>query len=808
MNRRKSFIGIAAETLANSGLNKLTSFGLKNEHDLKLKTPKNAIDIIHSMLNVFYKFEIELKISSMSAEEQRRNLTLSKIINGSWSSKHKLPIAETSPAFTYFLLSTSVEEFHQYFMNFYNEFDQDKSFFLNESEFRDMMNFLCKKENIGRETLRKCFQTLIPATFRNCDKLDKSLEKSENAVLGINLVHGIFELLKLEDFSKDQKSVKPCIEYLKLLPLLVGLYGKLISSKISLRKENLESIRGVDDKGIKLTSLSPSLCKKFERLGIPYDNLNPVTLKYRDIEKALMLFKNHYTDTFGHEQLNLVLKDIQKKYQYSPVNAEFAKPPLLNKSFLNFVSFRICVHGACQYARTKDGVVDKNTVILEYAYWNIVMNERKLDKKILEEKFLKSAKKAGIEGSVTKEVLHQLFSSFATKIFPLISKRIIENVVVKFIEPILTSIPGQTHFDLPEFAEQILDLLNNEAELKLRYYIESCYQQVEEQSPRGKMAGSGHKTNNFTKLARQSSIDKLATIQSETRGDPRSVTSIRWKQTDDVQETQEKSKLPKLTFQDASIIEGLTEPKMYSSHKNTFLNARSTHEDPPKSQQDLIERSLQEIAEKRHSESIVLENRLSVPTKAILKPIPLSTYDDENKNEFRRTLKEFSQNNFAPSQNNLSERKTTGAASEQEILPDYLNSCFIMETFLHNYLYEKSQFVGISKQKNSIPRNLDEIIQPRISLSPEKLSVSRENQQTSGISDSGMRSSHNSSEMRDSIGGGNRRRGKGRGSFKKSTHYDLKNELVDFENFDSDALVFQKKEPKSKKRDGCECNIW
>jgi len=381
----------------------------------------------------------------------------------------------------------------------------------------------------------------------------------------------------------------------------------------------------------------------------------------------------------------------------------------------------------------------------------------------------------------------------------LISKRIVENVIVKFIEPILTIIPNQTHFELAEFAEQIFTLLNSEAELKLKYYIESCYQQVEDQSPKAKNDNRQY----VIKLPNPSSIDKLATIQSESKVDLKSVTSIRLRQNNEPQTTQEKQKT-RYTIQDTSIVEGLTEPRVHTTRMN-LLNLKSNNEidREQRSNQDV---SLEDPAERRDTVNNNLHlTAAAASTKGILKPIPLSGLEDESRNEFRRTLKEFSRPNYDGfSQNNLTERKTTGGTpSHQEILPDYLNSCFIMETFLHNYLYEKSQYVGIRNTLGSGPRNLDEIIHSRATLSPEKnTSMTRENQVDSPL----MRSSNHSSEMRDSIGQSKRRTKMG-GSSKKNTYYDLRNELVDFENFDSDALVFKKKDTKPKKRDSCACGV-
>jgi len=53
----------------------------------------------------------------------------------------------------YFVLNTTLEEFHNSYANFYAQFDKDESKLMEENEFNSMMHYLCKKQNIGKDKI-------------------------------------------------------------------------------------------------------------------------------------------------------------------------------------------------------------------------------------------------------------------------------------------------------------------------------------------------------------------------------------------------------------------------------------------------------------------------------------------------------------------------------------------------------------------------------------------------------------------------------------------------------------------------------
>jgi len=55
----------------------------------------------------------------------------------------------------------TLDEFHKSYTSFFEEFDNDSNFKMEESEFASMVNFFAKKKNVGKKKLVQIFRRLV-----------------------------------------------------------------------------------------------------------------------------------------------------------------------------------------------------------------------------------------------------------------------------------------------------------------------------------------------------------------------------------------------------------------------------------------------------------------------------------------------------------------------------------------------------------------------------------------------------------------------------------------------------------------------
>jgi hypothetical protein len=393
--------------------------------------------------------------------------------------------------FVYYLLNTELDELHETYSQFFEEFDDsEKSGLMEQKEFIAMLNLLCKPEYIGKNKLSKCFERLCASCVANSKHIDKLFEGTSTEQLGPNLMNDLFrkfqtEILEIDE--KDKPVKKEVVEYIQFFPFIMSFFSEWIARKIETRKEQILMIRGIAEDEVMEIAKTSSLLSKIKSLGFEYNKDEPTEINYREIEKALILFRNAYSGKLKTEQLTLILDEVKKKYQYDPRTGTFGKIIKLNLKLLTFIAYRICLHSFCSHIYETNKDAKAQEYIEEYSAWAGAVNAKKLSEEYLRRKFLRIVHKKveDLEGLFETDKLKKLFKFFIKRIIPQMPPKDVDNVVTIYS----TSQGSLAMHSLPHFAANIYNLLLYYAKIKLGHYISCVHYSITEREKKSKDRG-------------------------------------------------------------------------------------------------------------------------------------------------------------------------------------------------------------------------------------------------------------------------------------------------------------------------------
>ena len=417
------------------------------------------------------------KRSDTIVDDKTMNINASKD-----KDKDRIPLlSEVNHTIIFFLLNLTLDDFHKSYVKFYIKFDKDNSLYMEEEEFRSMVEFLCDPEHLGSTKLNRCFEKIAESTYNEHKKIDQLFESVEQDKIGPNVIKGMFDVLKSKDTITDENGNKiPFIDYIKFLPVILSFFSEHLKHEAKSRRDNIEIITGLDEAKNLLKGTHISLITKLEGLGLKYSVTEDQDINFRILEKAIILFRNAYTSTFGNQQLQIILDELRIKLHVDPKTGKEAKPKKFTRKLLSWIAFRICLHCSCQHLSHIQSS-DKHAFSEEYTYWSAAINLSKIDGRTLSNKFIKNASKIAAQLNIqlpeeSKSILHEeleaIFKVFIRKIIPHIGSESISSIVTMFYA---TTIKKRLQ-NTDEFGRKLYNLLIEEAKRKLLKYLRTTFQ--------------------------------------------------------------------------------------------------------------------------------------------------------------------------------------------------------------------------------------------------------------------------------------------------------------------------------------------
>ena len=394
------------------------------------------------------------------------------------------PLGKANYTFIFHLLNQTLGEFYNSYKVYCTHFDTDDSYKIEEKEFDIMLDFLCLPENMGKVKVRKSFEVCSPEDFRMYNKV-ALINPSSDHQLEPFLKKGMFTVLATKGSSANTIGEKRYVHYLKFFPLLFSYFSEFLKMKTNLRIRNMEVICGLNSAKKRLECQDPSFLDKLEHLGYNYTgDSQPTRVSFTTLEKALILFRNNYSATFGQELVPLIIKEMRAKCRVKDsVEAEEKIIPLTYK-LLHWIAYRICLHCSL-YMMVKEPnsprKMPQTKVLEEYTVWAAAYNETRFDKQTMEKKFKKFILKnevqemKDVDDEKTKEVITGLMTKFYRKFTPHISDQTIQKIYDAFCVR-----HKQQVFEnaIDSLSDCVFDVLVDVAGNKLMEFIETVYKSL------------------------------------------------------------------------------------------------------------------------------------------------------------------------------------------------------------------------------------------------------------------------------------------------------------------------------------------
>lgn len=473
-------------------LGKLTFLEKKKEEYKRCPedVPEDAFSILLDTLIAYEELNKTPVSPTLKLFSKRKQSVTEKSQN---EKKRPMNMGSASRYVTFYILNLTLNEIYDSYKKFYQQFDDDDSLRLDKDEFYALLDYFAKPENMGKEKVKKSFEILDKEAYENhiqyavsnnTNRLEPGFKEAMFISLSIN-TQGTSNT-----GSKTQNKV---VNYLKFLPMMMSYFGEFIRKGTETRITNLEMIRGLDLYHNALEAHQNSFIAKLQNIGIKFDKkADPPRVTFKQLEKALITFRNSFTDTFSNDQLYAILKELKQKLKILP-NDNFAKKTaVLNFNLINWISYRICVHCSL-FNLTKthresnpddpNSKVPRFVILEEYTVWAAAYNSFRFNEECITQRFLKYAKKRidldadlQFDKPEDEETLKEIFKGFIRKIFPHISSVSITNMFVSFRNLIMgISIEGSLVRKLGQYLDGILV---QEATEKLENLIVSVHKEI------------------------------------------------------------------------------------------------------------------------------------------------------------------------------------------------------------------------------------------------------------------------------------------------------------------------------------------
>ena len=476
-----------ANTPASTLKKTITSFFKgKSETQKNLsEDPTVACDLVLKLLISYEDIDTQQKQSHSSKFSLRRTF--------SGFNSHKdvtilqnLTLAKYDFSFLFCLLNLTLGEFYSSYQAFHHQFDSKSSSQIEEKEFQAMLDFLCRRENMGKAKVRKSLEICSPEDFKMYNKI-ALLNPSPNDQLEEFLKKGMFTVLSVKETKANSIGSRSYIHYLRFFPITLSYFGEFIKKRVMIRLTNLEMICGLNSKKQRIVNRDGSYLDKLEHLGCKYEGDEyPTLVSFSSLEKALILLRNSYSETFGPEQLQLILRELLKKCKVKDGVEREERSIRLTYKLLRWISYRICLHCSLytmMKEATEDSTVPRYKILEEYTIWAAAHMCGQFDEHFIENGFRKFSQKrfakkslSDLDDDDTRKLIVSTIKDYLRKIMPHISEQTTEKIFQVFYAKMKAD-PENRDVE-EELCRSLYDMIVQIADKKLVELIESVYKSL------------------------------------------------------------------------------------------------------------------------------------------------------------------------------------------------------------------------------------------------------------------------------------------------------------------------------------------
>ncbi|CDW83446.1 UNKNOWN [Stylonychia lemnae] len=244
--------------------------------------------------------------SFIDESEQRNQKNFLQIANRIAKFEELYDIAfdkfQEKPLLIMFIQSFKVEEVHQMFMKFYQQFDVDESLTFEIEEISELLELYAEK--MGKEKMKAILQN----TGVKFDSGIKAIFKEggySNQAFTPEIYDQFFEILASdgEDF----------VHFNNLLPYLMIFFLSSQFQAIKDRKKMFEQVLGEGQ-------YKTGIYRSFMKYGLQHNELDKPLITYRLVEKVVVEMRTIYQSSFGFDQIELILRQVRIKMEVDPIS--------------------------------------------------------------------------------------------------------------------------------------------------------------------------------------------------------------------------------------------------------------------------------------------------------------------------------------------------------------------------------------------------------------------------------------------------------------------------------------------------------
>ncbi|CDW83566.1 UNKNOWN [Stylonychia lemnae] len=238
-------------------------------------------------------FEQVYPLETDSLLKRAETKRLSKMVDNLFASgKDKAPravIKNESNKFVFLLFSFDLKEIHRLFRKFYLELDKDENMIFDQNDMIDCFETFSNPEMLGIERMKNILNIIKKNTTTDAGIM--SIFK-EGHYSKLNFPREVYEQI----FQTMQKDGQDYIDFFIFLPFLQIFF---------LYKETKGGI---------------FQCFKRAGLNIKNNNSYEKCISYRMVESMIIDMRGYYQDSFGFDQMENVLRQVQQRMQVDPIS--------------------------------------------------------------------------------------------------------------------------------------------------------------------------------------------------------------------------------------------------------------------------------------------------------------------------------------------------------------------------------------------------------------------------------------------------------------------------------------------------------
>jgi len=431
-----------------------------------------------TMKELLAKFE---QIDDINLKEPENLKPGTKRRNAHWIHS-KINSSFRRTVFIYYALSYSIEQLHEYFWNFYGEFDLDDNSMMDKEELQTCLEYLADEKRIGKRKMEKAFEVMAdksgePGKLKQKRKLAFLREGHiEGQIFDQEVINQIFNFLKAytDPEEEDPAERVAFVEFGNFLPYLMVFFFEIQAGKILRRRQNYLAMLGWSDQENDFDPNLNGIYQRFLSIGITAETADHKIITYRMIEEVVLGFRAQYSETLGYEQVELVLREVRRRMLVDPITKIEQRKESLN-DIIQWLTLKICLQ-CVWYQQIRKNNYSKTTFIEEDIHWhgavhchrfteeNMTQGLAKVFKNKLREHFSEEElEEKGLRGrflrsSQVKDLLYQFTSEFVPQISKELTDYIVDFYTTEEGDVSLYQLTDSAFSELIEIAYETIDV--------------------------------------------------------------------------------------------------------------------------------------------------------------------------------------------------------------------------------------------------------------------------------------------------------------------------------------------------------------